>query len=95
LAGVAVDVETRVSGVLFAENLREELASRLDRFAAHGAAQRVRQRGWVRQDDKPVVREVLARWRQSLGPAPVAETLWELQAELGRGLTRSLYTPVD
>jgi len=90
-----VDVYTGVSGVAFAEDLCEELAARLERFAAPDAARRLRERRSVRQEDKPVVREVLGRWRQSRRTAPAAEQLWELQVELGRGLVPTLHAPAD
>jgi hypothetical protein len=91
---LAVDVYTGVSKVPFAEDLCEELAARLERFAAPEAARQLRERGSVRQEDKPVVREVLGRWRQTLGTAPFGETLWDLQTELGRGLSCTLH-PAD
>ena len=93
--GLAADLYTGVSRVPFSQELRDELVARLDRFAAPDVARHLRDRGCVRQEDKPVVREVLGRWRQSLGTAPSAEQLWELQAELGRGLTPTWPAPAD
>jgi len=84
-----------VSRVTLAEELCDELAAKLEGFAAPEAARQIRERRSVRQEDKPVVREVLGRWRQSLGTGPLAEQLWELQTELGRGLARTLQTPSD
>ena len=91
---LAADLYTGVSRVPFAEDLRDELATRLEEFAAPEAARQLRERGSVRQEDKPVVREVLGRWRQTLGRAPFGETLWDLQTELGKGLSRTLH-PAD
>jgi hypothetical protein len=65
--GLAAEVYTGVSKVLFAEDLCEELAARLERFAAPDAARQLRECRSVRQEDKPVVREVLSRWRQLSG----------------------------
>jgi hypothetical protein len=83
---VAVDVYTGVSRVSVAEEVCDQLAERLERFGAPGAARRLRERHLIRQEDRPVVREVLGRWRQSLGTVPLAERLYEFQEELGKGL---------
>ena len=72
---------------LDAEELCEELAARLDLFGAPDAATRLRGGGSIVRADKPVVREVLCRWRQSVATEPFAEELWELQVEVGKGLT--------
>jgi hypothetical protein len=63
--------------------LCEELAARLERFAAPDVAARLRKRELLLQSDKPVVREVLGRWRQHVKAGSLAEELWELQIELG------------
>src|SRR5262249_7113506 len=86
VASLGVNVYTGVSRVLFDEGLCDELAGRLERFGAPDAARQLRDSRSVRQENKPVVREVVGRWRQSLGTAPFAEQLWDLERELGRGL---------
>lgn len=86
---LAVDLYTGVSKVPLAEELCDELVARLDGFAAPEAARHLRDCRSVRQEDKLVVREVLSRWRHSLGTTPLAEQLWELQTELGRGHSHS------
>jgi hypothetical protein len=80
-----------VSKVPFAEELCDELVARLEEFAAPDAARQLRECHSVRMEDKPVVREVLGRWRHSVGTAPYAEELWALEAELGRGLAPPWY----
>jgi hypothetical protein len=66
--------------------LCDELAERLEQFGAPDAASRLRERSSVVQADKPVVREVLSRWRQSVATEPFAQELYELQVEVGKGL---------
>jgi hypothetical protein len=66
--------------------LYEELSARLDRFGAPDAARRLQEGRSILREAKPVVREVLSKWRRSVGTEPVAEQLWELQTKLGRRL---------
>jgi len=80
--GLVVDVYTGEARVSVQDDLYEELTVRLDRFAAPDAARRLQDDRFIRREDKPVVREVLARWRRSVGTEPVAEQLWELQTRL-------------
>jgi hypothetical protein len=65
----------------------EGLAARLELFGAPDAAARLRKQRSVARADKPVVREVLCRWRQSSDIKQFAEELWKLQVEVGKGLT--------
>jgi hypothetical protein len=84
--GLAVDVFIGRARVSVSEGLCDGLAARLEAFGAPDAASRLRERHAVVQSDKPVVREVLGRWRQSVGTAPVSEELYDLQVEMGKGL---------
>ena len=86
MAGLAVDVCTGEAKVSVPDDLYEELSARLDRFGAPDAARRLQEGRSILREDKPVVREVLGRWRRSVATEPVAEELWELQTKLGRGL---------
>jgi hypothetical protein len=81
-----VDVSIGRARVSVSDELRNELVARLEQFGAPDAARRLRDRGSVVQADKPVVREILGRWRQSVGTEPVAKELYELQVEMGKGL---------
>jgi len=46
----------------------------------------------IRTEDKPVVREVLGRWRRSTDPTLFPAALAELQQQLGRDLQRRWQT---
>jgi hypothetical protein len=68
------------------EALCEELTARLQSFGAPDAAKNLREHDSIVRADKPVVREVLRRWRQSVATEPLAQQLWDIQVEVGKGL---------
>ena len=86
---LAIDVHTGSATVALREYVYDELARRLAQFGAPDAAERLLGRRAIRHEDKPVVREVLARWRRSAGDTEWDSELAELHGRLGRDLNRN------
>lgn len=89
---MTVEISTGGARVTLSDEECDELAQRLARFGAPDAAERLLGHHSIRTEDKPVVREVLGRWRRSTDPTLFPAALAELQQQLGRDLQRRWQT---
>jgi hypothetical protein len=85
---VTVEVLFGSGKVALSDEACDELARKLALFGAPDAAERLLGHRSIRNEDKPVVREVLARWRRSAA-ATFPPDLNELHARLGLDLRRN------
>jgi hypothetical protein len=83
---LAVEISTGSAKFELSDQECDELARRLARFGAPDAAESLLGHHSIRTEDKPVVREVLGRWRRSVEPMGFSAALVELQEQLGREL---------
>ena len=86
---MAVEILTGSGKVTVPDEACDELASRLALFGAPDAAERLLGHRAIRPEDRPVVREVLARWHRS-SPDRFPQELVALQEQIGRDLQRNL-----
>jgi hypothetical protein len=87
---LAVEIHTGTANVQLPDDLYQELAERLSNFGAPDAAEQLRTQQAIRNENKPVVREVIGRWQRSGTPEASDAQLEDLANRLGGDVRRAL-----